>query len=284
MKFCNIEQIGNPVAIIKNGNGKLKNKIIFVDEKDKAIHPFNELKIEGNETYFQIIPNTKVERQILYINGQSGSGKTYFIKQYLVEYKKLFPKNSIYCFSPFDDDISYDGVKIQNIKIEDELIDDNLTSKDFENCMCIFDDVEAISNRALKKEILRIMDDILTTGRHYRVSACVVFHEACAGNQTKKVLNESSSITFFPVVMGTRALKYLCESYLGLDQAQIKRIRKLKTRACTIIKAYPKICVSNKEIFCLCDDSDSDESESSDSEQEIIVKKKKKKKSGKYLI
>jgi len=277
MKYLTFEQGDNhPICIIKEAKDKkLKNKIIYSDDKSKSIHAFNEMKLKSPE-YFQLIPNNKFERSILYVAGNSGSGKTYFIKKYLLEYKDMYPSNEIYCFSPFDEDKSFEGIKINHIKIDDELIEDKLTSKDFENSIVIFDDCEAIGDRSLKKEVERIMKDVLTTGRHHRVSACVVFHEICNGPQTKQILNESSSITFFPLNCGPRILKYLCENYLGLDKAIIQRIKKLKTRACTVIKGYPKILLAERNIFTLTDveDSSDDDLSSSDEERDKNLSKK----------
>ena len=285
MKYLNFENIGSQIIQIKGGTGKFKNKMIYVDANGKALHGFNELKLDG-DAFFQLLPDDKKNRQINYISGQSGSGKTYWIKNYLQEYKKIYKSNLSYVFSPFDEDISFEGVSIKNIKIDEELLEDNLTSKDFEDSMVVFDDVESLSNKTLRKDVLRIMDDILMTGRHYNVSACVVFHEACNGHLTKKILNESHSITMFPISLGTRSMKYLCDNYLGMSKEEIKRLKKLKSRAVTIIKSYPKIVLSQKEIYCLCDDSDSDSSESSDSEEEMIIRKGnttiRKKKDGKF--
>jgi hypothetical protein len=273
-KYLNFESNGSGIAMIKNGTGKMKNKTVYLDSNAKSLHGFNDLKIEGEDSYFQLLPDLKKNRQVIYVNGSSGSGKTFWIKRYLQEYKRIYPKSEIYVFSPFDSDVSYEGVKIKNIKIEPELLEDNLTSKDFEDSICVFDDVEALSNRILRKEVLRIMDDILCTGRHYNCSACVVFHEACNGALTKKVLNESHAMVFFPATLGTRSLKYLCENYLGMDKDEIKRLKKLKTRAVAIIKSYPKLVLSEKDIYCLCDGSDSESSES-ESEEEIIFTRKK---------
>jgi hypothetical protein len=274
-KFLNLESIGQPIAQIKNGAGKMKNKIIYVDSNGKSLHGFNELKIQGDDTYFQLIPNPKIERQILYIAGCIGSGKSYFTKLYLKEYEKLFPKNTIYMFSPIGEDESLEGVKINYIKIEPELLDDKLTAEDFKDSMVIWDDCEAIENKALRNECTRILNSILTTGRHYNVSCILTYPEICAGIATKKILNESHSITWFPKTLGTRSMKYLCDQYLGMSKDEIARLKKLKTRAVTVIKSYPKIVLSEKQIYCLCDDSDSDSSESSDSEEEIIFSKNK---------
>jgi len=275
MKFLSFEQDGVPIAAIKSNSNRIKNKVIHLDDKARSINAFNELKLKDDDK-FQMVPNPKTERQIHYVCGSSGSGKTYWIKLFLQEYKKAFPKNQIYVFSPFDDaDKSFEGVKVNYIKIDSELLEDKLETKDFENSMVIMDDIEAISDAKLRKEVHRIMDAILTTGRHYRVSCCCVMHEACNGIQTKKLLNESHAITTFPKNMGGRSIKYLFENYLGLDKDEIKRLKKLKTRALTVIKGYPKVVVSDKEILCLGCDNDSDSDISSSDEMPIYETKKK---------
>ena len=275
MKFLTFEQDATPIASIKSDSSRIKNKIIHLDDKARSINGFNELKLQGDDK-FQLVPNPKIERQIHYVCGSSGSGKTYFIKQYLIEYKKMFPKNEIFVFSPFDDvDKSFDGVKVSYIQINDDLCEDKLTSKDFENSMVVFDDIEAISIAKLRKEVQRIADSVLTTGRHYNVSAFVVYHEPCNGPSTKKILNESHSISFFPKTLGGKSMKYLCDSYLGLDKDEIKKIKKLKTRSVSVIKGFPKILLSDKNIFCLGLEDESD-SDSSSSEEDIQIYKTKK--------
>jgi hypothetical protein len=176
----------------------------------------------------------------------------------------------------------FEGVKVNYMKIDEDLLNDSLTSEDFKNSMIVFDDIEAISSRALRKDVLRLMDDVLTTRRHYNVSACVVFHEATCGQPTKKILNESHSISFFPRTLSGRSMKYLCDSYLGLEKDEIKRIKKLKTRAVTVVKGYPKVIVSDKEIFCLgCDNDSSDSDNSSSSSDQRYTRKKQ---NSKYKI
>ena len=278
MKFINFEGEGKPIAIIKSANKRIKDKVISVSDKGHGVHRFNHLKLKDDDL-FQLIPNPETERSIHYITGSSGSGKTYFIKQFLIEYKKVFPKNQIYLFSPFDmDDKSFEGIKLIPIKIDDELLTDKLTSKDFKDSMVVFDDIESIPDKALNKDVHRILTDILTTGRHYNVSACCVYHNCCNAAQTKAILNESHAITFFPRVLAGRSLKYLCDNYLGLEASEIKRLKKLKSRAVTVVKGYPRIVVSEKEVYCLgCDDSDSSDSDSSSSSSEKIVFKNKKK-------
>ena len=51
-KYLNFESNGSGIAQIKNAQGKLKNKIIYLDSNAKSLNGFNELKIEGENTYF----------------------------------------------------------------------------------------------------------------------------------------------------------------------------------------------------------------------------------------
>jgi hypothetical protein len=169
------------------------------------------------------------------------------------------------------------------MKIDEELLNDSLTSEDFKNSMIVFDDIESIPSKTLNKEVHRILTDILTTGRHYNVSACCVYHNACNGALTKAILNECHAITMFPKTMGGRSMKYLLDNYLGLDKDEIKRLKKLKTRALTIVKGYPRLAIAEKEIICLgCDnDSSSDSDNSSSSDDQRYTRKKQ---NSKYKI
>ena len=85
----NFEAIGQPICIIANRDDdkrktRANNPIVCVSETKSGIaRPFEELSLEGrDDQYFQLIPNPETERQILYITGSSGSGKSYFTKKY----------------------------------------------------------------------------------------------------------------------------------------------------------------------------------------------------------
>ena len=83
-------------------------------------------------------------------------------------------------------------------------------------------------------------------GRHYNVSICFTVHNPNKGAETKILLTEANIITVFPRTTGSSALKYLLDNYLGLDSKQIKEIKKMKTRAVSIIRGYPVVILSEK--------------------------------------
>jgi hypothetical protein len=91
-------------------------------------------------------------------------------------------------------------------------------------------------------------------GRHHNISAIITYHVATAGAETKLVLNESQSITIFPNSMGGRSLKYLLDSYLGLDKKQIDKIKKHDSRWVTILKTFPKMVLYEGGSYILRND------------------------------
>jgi len=249
----NFENQGQPIAIIKNKDAKDKkfSPILFITDKKKdVIRPFDELKLGENDGGFQPIPNPEQERQILYITGASGSGKSYYTKQYCMEYRRIFPKNPIYLFSSISEDSSIDEIKgLQRIKLTPDLLNDEITSADFKDSLVIFDDTDCLTDKKMKLKVNGILNSILETGRHTNTYCIYTSHLPCAGNDTKRILNEAHTITFFPHSLGGRSLKYLLESYLGLDKKQIQKIKSLKSRWVTCIKSYPQVIISEKEAY-----------------------------------
>jgi hypothetical protein len=60
--------------------------------------------------------------------------------------------------------------------------------------------------------------------------------------ETKKVLNECTSITLFPGGSSSYAIKYALQHYFGLDKHQVEKILKLPSRWITVHKLFP-MCV-----------------------------------------
>ena len=103
------------------------------------------------------------------------------------------------------------------------------------------------SSENKEKKALSIVNNILHIGRHFNVSVCFTTHNPTNGAKTKILLSEAHIITVFPKTTGNRALKYLLDSYLGLDKKQIDRIKKMKSRAVSIIRGYPMVLIGESE-------------------------------------
>jgi len=93
-----------------------------------------------------------------------------------------------------------------------------------------------------------LLGKMLNTGRHCRNSVIYLSHIACNGLQTKGILNECHSLTFFPATLGGRTKNYLLNQYLGLNKKQIEAIDKIDGRAITICKTYPMVLIAEREI------------------------------------
>jgi hypothetical protein len=250
----NFEHVGEPLAIIVGKDNKVKNpKVLYVsDNKDGSVHhSFNSLVVQEGEK-FQPIPNTKKERAVLYVTGSSGSGKSYYTANYVSEFKRIYPKRDVYLISSLNDDSSIDRIPgLKRIKLNDEFLNTELSAEDFTKSLVIFDDTDCLTNKPMKLKVNGLLNSLLETGRHSQTFVVYTSHLATAGNDTKRILNESHAITFFPASMGGRSLKYLLESYLGLDKCQIKKVKSLKSRWVTIFKSYPQIVISEKEVYTI---------------------------------
>ena len=107
----NFENIGTPVAKILDKNKKELNTVYLADLEihQKPRHIYETIELQANET-FQQIPDNR-ERNILYITGASGSGKSYYSDDYINRYIKKNPNNEIYLFSSVSDDKVLDKIK-----------------------------------------------------------------------------------------------------------------------------------------------------------------------------
>lgn len=250
----NFEQEGvGAIAEIRSTNKTKKAQEIFVENDKSKVEDFlKEIKCKDNE-HLQHIPNKSNERDILYITGASGSGKSYYMNKYIQEYTKKHKKNKIYLFSSIDDDTSIKSTTIKRIKLNEGFINAELTASDFKDSLVLFDDTDVISNKNVLKKVNNILNVILQTGRHFNTSVIYTSHTACNGTQTKVILNEAHSITIFPSGLGGRSMKYLLDSYFGLDKDQIKKIKKLNSRWVTIMKTYPMIVMYEKGAYILND-------------------------------
>tara|TARA_R110000782_G_scaffold51483_2_gene110896 strand:+ start:1582 stop:2367 length:786 start_codon:yes stop_codon:yes gene_type:complete len=259
----NIEDVGLSFAVILKNNKddskkskKISTTLSCEDNKSKVRNYFEEFHTVGDET-LQLIPSKERERSVLYVVGSSGSGKSYFSCNYIKQYHRIYPKRQVYVFSIFEKDKSLDSLKfLRRIKLNDEFMNTSLELKDFANSLLLFDDCDAIKDKLLRLRLKKILNSCLELGRHENVEIIYISHLCCKSQETSSILNESTSVTFFPKTFPARSCKYLLDQYYGLDNVQIKRIKNLKSssRAVTILRTYPNIVLSDKQCYILKDD------------------------------
>jgi hypothetical protein len=214
--------------------GRIYDDITLVDKKSKVIH------IENGD----VMPvwNPDCEREVFYIAGMSGSGKSVFAGKLINNYKKLFPKNNVFLFSNKPEDPALDKEKIFRIGLDDDLLDDQFDLNDLRNKLIVFDDVEANKNKYIQEELDRLRDLILQQGRSYHISFIYISHLLNDGKKTRTIINESHKIVVFPKYTTFHSLSYCLERYLGFGKPEIKRLKELKSRYACISK-FPQMSV-----------------------------------------
>lgn len=227
---------GKGIPFARIAGGKLDDKFLFIIpdyEKGET-----EIVVEDGV----LVPfASHKERDVGYVAGPSGVGKSTYCCQYIYNYKKLYPSNNVYVFSRLELDKTMKVLGCIGIPINNEL--DKLDAiRDLRDCLCIFDDIDTIPDKKLKEKVHAISMDILETGRHNDIYILITSH-LINGNDKKICrtnLNESKMITIFPKGGNARAIRYMLREYVGLDKKQIEEILKLKSRWVTIYKHYPQ--------------------------------------------
>ena len=244
----------NIIANIVNDKNKIVSTLSYSDSNGE----FDELELNDNH-YYQLIPNKNKERQTLFVAGESGAGKSHFIREYAKTYNKMYKENPIYLISYLSEDETLDSYKvIKRLNVfEDkeklflkECMDLDL-NENFRDSFVIFDDIDSITAKFEKKTIYDFLFKLLRVGRHFNISVAYLGHELYASHELKHILNESMSITFFPKFLNFKKLKYLLAEYFGLSKTDITKISNIRDRTVTYIKGSDKIILSTTKSFII---------------------------------
>ena len=206
---------------------------------DKTI----ELDDEGQ---FELLPNPDPKkREVWYIAGQSGSGKSYIAKSLASYYKKLFPEREVYLISKLKEDATLDALKfLKRLNIQ-SFIDDYPDLDEFKDCLCIFDDYDTLTGDA-EKVVLKLVDDIAIMGRHTNTSMLCLSHYLTNYKKTRLILTEATHIVVYPQSTSYHAMRYLLKNQVGLDEDDLKRYRKFGSRWICFVKGFPTMMISQK--------------------------------------
>ncbi len=241
----------HPVAIVR-GNGELDGKIVFLHDDKNQNHisnmtsgsKFLELPLGYKMEHF---PNIK-KRDVLYITGSSGCGKTTIIGNYTRNFKRLFNSSDkdVILFRPTTtDDPALDDIELLKIPINDNLLDDKLAVEDLQSPdkqprLVIFDDVEGILDNKLRKYVFDLSDQIDTCGRKNELYTIRINHLITDYKNTRTVLNEMTSLTLFPHDTSPDNAKYVLTKQFGMNRHQINELLNIPSRWITITRNFPK--------------------------------------------
>lgn len=215
----------------KKANNELKKKSqkeLIID--DGLVYPLPQ-KIKDQVNY-------------IYIAGPSGSGKSSFVSNYASLYKKLNKNNSIWLFSSVNEDKALEGLDVNQMALDKGLLKDGgMEASEFiekgDGAMVIFDDIDMIKDKEINKEVHRIRDTLLETGRHKNISVVCTGHQLMDYKKTRTVLNEATGVVFFPKAGSQYHITRFLKVYCGFSSDQIKKILSLNSRWIFVNKSYP---------------------------------------------
>lgn len=250
-----------PIAIVK-GNKKCSefNKLVYVNTGTGK----GDIKIEiPFECNFEILPNTdENKRDVFYVAGASGSGKSYIATQIAKNYNKLYTERDIYIVSKLTDDNTINEAGLDIIRIDYRKLIDNFDINMFHNCMIIFDDCDTIEGKE-GKILKNVIDDIAIMGRKHsegqgNISLLFLTHYLTNYKATRLILNEATHLILYPQNTSYHPLYYLLKNYVGLDEKDARKLKKLGSRWVCIHKNYPQYLISQFEVRLLNIDEEED--------------------------
>lgn len=201
--------------------------------------------VELHDGAFELLPSPDPKkREVWYIAGASGSGKSYKAKELGEYYKKLFPEREVYLISKLTEDSgTLDKMKPKPKRINiQSLIDDFPDLDEFKDCMVIFDDYDTFTGEA-EKVVHKLIDDLATMGRHTNTTMLCLSHYLTNYKKTRLLLNEATHIVVYPMATSYHALSYLLKTHIGMSREDIRDLKKMGRWVC-VYKHYPQYLVS----------------------------------------
>lgn len=244
----------NAVAIVKGDDSKFHNKFLYLDTSDYSKNGIDKAEIPMG-CIFNLLPNTDInKRDVFYIAGASGSGKSWIAKQLSENYLKMYPDREIYIVSKLEEDDTLDSMELpkgkQPIRLDYSDWDVNPPNiNEFSNSLMIFDDFDTIEGKQ-GKAIQTFIDDIAIMGRkHHNNQGCVsmlcLTHHITNYKKTRLILNEATHFVVYPQATSAHALTYLLKTHLGMERDDVKKLKKLGRWVC-FSKMYPQYLISSQ--------------------------------------
>jgi hypothetical protein len=234
--------------------GSRNGEILYLKALRADANPDNspiedEFKAKRGEKLQPLPSKTVVEK--IYVSAPSGAGKSYFVGKWLAEYKKMFKNSEIYLFSSVEEDESLDVNDPIRVLLDADLMQNPVQAAELKDSVVIFDDTDTIRNKYLRESIHAMRDEILEIGRHYDTRMLITSHLMMNYKETRRVLNEATTVVFFPKSGATHQIKKFLITYAGLDTPQIKKILKLPSRWVALYKSYPQFIIHERGAFLL---------------------------------
>lgn len=202
-------------------------------------------------------------RTTINIIGAAGKGKSTLSMKFARVYREMFPDRGIVVISPNADMPFLDELNIFVIDGTDEkahlhfvATESRLGKKDFIDHLVIFDDIESYADKAVKKGVHGLKDELLMNGRHTGTSVIICGHVLLGGLETKTALNESDYLSYF--MNGAELSKKEKDAIDRLCPGAVKKIMNIiETEGVppqglfTIRKSAPPFIMTYRDLYML---------------------------------
>jgi len=221
----------------------------------EALEEFNKLKRKGiklhSGKFERLLDFTMNER--IYVAGASGSGKTYYstklVEQYLKHFKKRKKDNDFVLVSGVAPSENLLDMLPYEIAPEDIAMN-GLAVDDIRDSIILFDDVFSHPDIRVKKGVISSVNNLIETNRHSNTTVIMINHLLTDAHNTRKILNECSSVVFFPNGSSKYSITKYLSNYENMDADLIRRIVNLPSRSVTLVKSHqPNYILHEKGSF-----------------------------------
>lgn len=207
-----------PVARVRGG--ELDDAILFHTDDETG----SQLIDLPHGSEFTPMPDPRPGRRCVYhVVAASGAGKSTFAASFADNFAEMWPKNhkTIIISGDEAEDPAFEGVEHERVKASAELNDIpiNELCEPNDATLLIFDDVEAIPDKADRLALESFQGRALTTGRKHNCHVLSLVHRGADGKATKTSLLESNGLVIFPKHAGGSNLRYMLETHFGLPAA-----------------------------------------------------------------
>ena len=237
-------------------DSKIIGDVRYIEEEDVKGQCLKKIRLnEKDEAFFPCISEWDKTEQVdrCYISGETGCGKSTFIKAYVQRFHKRYPRSKILLFSSKAEDKMLDNLPIERMNIDDDIHNNPFTLKELSTkskpLLTVFDDIQDFPNKKINNEVARLRDEIMRNGRSYGIYSLFVHHDPCDYKSTKSQLFECNKVIIFPKRCGKGAYNYLMDRKLHLSSKNINVINSLKSNYVCINKGVPKYIISDKYII-----------------------------------
>lgn len=216
-------KLSNYIAEVKSGNS---TKYLSYDKTQNR----NEIKTDGD-----FIPcfNFEDKREIIYITGKSGSGKSYLCNQMAEQYHKLYPKRPIFYITKVkyekgDPSLNMDLYIMVDLNKFLNLIRANQAPKeDFTDSLIIFDDLASVKGDD-EKTLWYFIDLCLEVYRKNNTSFIMCNHQSSEYKKTRLLLMEMTKFVCFNNLK-TRSDRVLLH-YIEMTKQEVSDMMKHNSR------------------------------------------------------